>query len=119
MDHVERKSSTRRFSKFIDECNSALDSLQDTENKYEKLFSVQSDGILLFNAETKKILDTNKSACKLFGYSKEELIQLTIPELSAEPEQTFEELEKIIKNKLKKFHYYISSPNQATKSQPK
>lgn|GEM_PF-5475378 len=52
LDHVERKSSTSRLSKFIDERNSALDSLQDTKNKYEKLFSVQYDGILLFNAET-------------------------------------------------------------------
>ena len=102
LDHVERKSSTRRLSKFIAERNSALDSLQDTENKYEKLFSVQSDGILLFDSETNKILDANESACKLFGYSREELSQLTIPELSSEPEQTFNQLKEVIKDKLKK-----------------
>ena len=54
LDHVERKSSTSRLSKFIDERYAGLDSLQDTENKYEKLFSGQSDGIFLVNAETKK-----------------------------------------------------------------
>jgi two-component system, LuxR family, sensor kinase FixL len=102
LDHVERKSSTRRLSKFIAERNSALDSLQDTENKYEKLFSVHSDGILLFDAETKKILDANESACKLFGYNNEEFSQLTIPELSSEPEQTLDQLEKVIKDELKK-----------------
>ncbi len=102
LDHVERKSSTRRLSKFIAERNSALDSLQVIENKYEKLFSVQSDGILLFDAETNQILDANESACKLFGYNKEELVQLTIPELSVEPEQTFDPLEEAIKDELKK-----------------
>ncbi len=102
LDHVKRKSSTRRLSKFIAERNSALDSLQDTENKFEKLFSVQSDGILLFDAKTKTILNANDSACKLFGYSKDELAQLTITELSADPEQTFDQLEKIIKGEVKK-----------------
>jgi two-component system, LuxR family, sensor kinase FixL len=110
LDHVERKTSTRRLHKFITERNSALDSLQDTENKFEKLFSVQSDGILLFDAETKKILDANESACKLFGYSKKEFAQLTIPKLSAEPEQTLDQLEKIIKDELKKIPLlYIKS----------
>jgi two-component system, LuxR family, sensor kinase FixL len=102
LDHVERKSSTRRLNKFIAERNSALNSLQDTANKYEKLFSVQSDGILLFDAETNIILDANESACKLFGYTKEELVQLTIPELSADPGHTFDPLEKIIKDEVKK-----------------
>ncbi|MFT4578577.1 MAG: two-component system sensor kinase FixL [Nitrospinales bacterium] len=115
LDHVERKSSTRRLSKFIDERNSALNSLQDTENKYEKLFSVQSDGILLFDAETKKILDANESACKLFGYSKEELAQLTIPELSAEPQQTFDQLEKVIKDELKKIPLLYIKPKAGGK----
>jgi two-component system, LuxR family, sensor kinase FixL len=102
LDHVVRKSSTRRINKFIAERNSALDSLQDTENKYEKLFSVQSDGILIFDTDTNKILDANESACKLFGYSKEEFVQLTIPEISAEPEQTFAKLEKIRRDELEK-----------------
>lgn len=105
LDHVERKSSTRRLKKFIAERNSALDSLQDIENKYEKLFAVHSDGILLFDVETKIILDANNSACNLFGYSKEELTQLTITYISTEPEQTLDQLEKIIKDKLKKIRY--------------
>ncbi len=115
LDHVERKSSARRLSKFIAERNSALDSLQDIENKYEKLFSVQSDGILLFDAETNLILDANESACKLFGYSKEELVQLTIPELSFEPDQTFDPLEEGIKGKFKKKSpLYIKSKSGKT-----
>jgi len=115
LDHVDRKSSTRRLNKFIADRNSALDSLQDTENKYEKLFSVHSDGILLFDAETKKILDANESACKLFGYSKEELAQLTIPELSVEPEQTSDQLKKVIKGELKKISLRYIKPKSGTK----
>jgi two-component system, LuxR family, sensor kinase FixL len=102
LDHVERKTSTRRLNKFIAERNTALDSLQDSENKYEKLFSVQSDGILLFDSETKKILDANESACNLFGYSQKEFSQLTIPDLSAEPKETLDQLKKVIKDELKK-----------------
>jgi two-component system, LuxR family, sensor kinase FixL len=102
LDHVQRKPSSRRLNKFIVERNLALDSLQDTENKHEKLFSVHSDGILLFDAETSKIFDANESACKLFGYSKKELLQLTIPQLSADPEHMFEPLENVIKDEVKK-----------------
>lgn len=102
LHHVERKTSSRRLNKFIAERNSALDSLQVTENKYEKLFSVQSDGILLLDAETKKILDANESACNLFGYSKKELVQLTLPELSPAPEPEFDTLDNFKKDEIQK-----------------
>jgi PAS domain S-box-containing protein len=115
LDHVERSSSTRRLNKFIVERNLALDSLLGSENKYEELFSVQSDGILLFDAETKSILDANASACELFGYSKEELVQLTIPDLSAEPMQTSSKLEKVIKGELKKIPLRYIKPKSGGK----
>ena len=63
----------------------------------------------------KKILAANEFACKLFGYSKEELPQLPIPELSAEPEQTFDELIKVTKNELKKIPLQYIKPKSGGK----
>ena len=87
LDHVKRKSSTRRLNRFIADRNTALDSLKKTQIKYEKLFSAQRDGILISDAKSKRITDANESACKLFGYTREELLQLTISELSAKPQK--------------------------------
>jgi two-component system, LuxR family, sensor kinase FixL len=101
LDHVKRSSLNRRVNNIISERNKAITSLKEMGNKYEKLFSVYSDGILIFNSETKRVIDANDSACKLFGYSKEEFVQLTIPEISLEPEKTLGQLEKTIKDELK------------------
>ncbi len=110
LDNIQRKSSTRRISNFIDEKNKALNSLQDIENKYGELFSVLSDGVLIFDAESKQIFEANDSACKLFGYGKIEMAQLTIPELSGEPDQTIEQLSKVIHEELKKIPFsYIKT----------
>ncbi|PSR53248.1 PAS domain S-box protein [Adhaeribacter arboris] len=46
--------------------------LQEAENKYQALFETASDAILLL--ENKLIVDCNKQAAALFGYSKNEII---------------------------------------------
>ncbi|OFX62121.1 MAG: hypothetical protein A2046_02480 [Bacteroidetes bacterium GWA2_30_7] len=53
-----------------------------------QLFELHIDSIFLVENGTGKILKANIQASKLFGYTVEELLQLTIIELSAEPEKT-------------------------------
>lgn len=62
--------------------------LRESEQKYRKLFEMVSDAILLSEVETARILDANLACVSQYGYSREELLRMTIPELSAEPQQT-------------------------------
>jgi two-component system cell cycle sensor histidine kinase/response regulator CckA len=60
--------------------------LQQTEEKYRKLFEESKDAVFISSMEG-KFLDINAAGVKLFGYdSKEELMQVNIPkELYANP----------------------------------
>jgi PAS domain S-box-containing protein len=50
---------------------------------YERLFRRANDAIVLFNIDD-KIIDVNESACRLFGYTREEFLDLTVSDLVPE-----------------------------------
>jgi PAS domain S-box-containing protein len=62
--------------------------LRESEAKYRQLFEMESDAIFLVDDDTGKIIEVNIAAAHLYGYSRKELLQLNIMDLSAEPEQT-------------------------------
>ena len=70
--------------------------LEKTENKYRKLFEKAHDLILVIDAETDRVIDANEKACLIFGYTKEEFLSLSIPDIQA-PEYRGEKGETIRK----------------------
>ncbi len=66
----------------------------EREEKYRQLFELESDAIFLIDSETGRILEANKSASSLYGFSKEEFLQKTNADLSAEPARTNEAIRK-------------------------
>jgi histidine kinase len=64
------------------------ENLKISEEKYRLLFSTEQDAIIVVDVETRRIIDANDSALHLYGYSKEEILKLTGPDLSAEPEKS-------------------------------
>ena len=63
-------------------------SLRENEEKYRTLFDIESDALALMDIETGNILDANKSFIKLYGFSKEEVLEMKDIDFSAEPEKT-------------------------------
>ena len=59
-----------------------------SEVRYRRLFEVESDAIFLIDTETLRFIDINGTASKLYGYSREEFLQLTADDVSAESERT-------------------------------
>lgn len=51
--------------------------------KYRSLFDYANDVIMLSDAETGRIIDINPAATRLYGYSHDELLSMTVFELSA------------------------------------
>ena len=62
--------------------------LQESEERYRRLFEVESDAILLADRETERFLDVNPAALRLYGYTREEFLLLRARDVSAEPEET-------------------------------
>jgi len=72
----------------ITERKAMEESLRDSEERYRRLFEIESDAILVVDCDTGRILDVNAAARKVYGYSHEEFLCLTIEQISAEPEKT-------------------------------
>ena len=68
--------------------------LKESEEKYRKIFNNEIDAISIFDIETRKFLDVNDAFLKLYGYSREEVLQLTVDDVSAEPEKSKEAIKK-------------------------
>jgi PAS domain S-box-containing protein len=59
--------------------------LQESEERYRRLFEVSSDAVILLDYSTGKVLDANAAAEKFYGRTLVELRRMNVHELSAEP----------------------------------
>lgn len=66
----------------ITERKQAEEALRESEAKYRTLFETAIDAIFLETLDG-RIVDCNSAACKLFGYTKQEMLQLAVGELVA------------------------------------
>lgn len=76
------------FVRDISEEKRAEKQLLENELKYRSLFESGSDAAFLVEEETLKLLDANRMAEALYGYTREEFLELSAPDLSAEPAET-------------------------------
>jgi PAS domain S-box-containing protein len=65
------------------------------------LFEHAHDAILIFDPETKEVLEVNKSACEIYGYSKEEFIGLNLEDISKNKDDGKKAIKELLKNKSK------------------
>jgi PAS domain S-box-containing protein len=72
----------------VTEARRAAERLRSSEHRYRLLFEMESDAILVVDAETLRLLDANRAAESLWGYRRAELLAMTAADLSADPEQT-------------------------------
>lgn len=63
-------------------------SLNGDEQKYSQLFEAVSDAIFLIDNETGRILEANRAASIMYGYSRKEMLAMKNVDFSAEPEET-------------------------------
>lgn len=80
----ELAATNEELSREIIERNRAEDALRDSRRYLQALFDNSLDAILVTNDEGRYI-DANPAACALLGYTHEELMQLTILDITAEP----------------------------------
>ena len=62
--------------------------LRQNEGKYRQLFELESDALFLIDNASSRILEANRAASEMYGYTREELLELRNVDLSAEPDYT-------------------------------
>ena len=70
------------FARNISERKQAEDALRESEGRYRILFEQTPDAIFVDN-KADETVDANPAACKLMGYSRDELLKLTIADRQA------------------------------------
>ncbi|MDD5563078.1 MAG: PAS domain S-box protein [Thermoanaerobaculaceae bacterium] len=82
---VQRAIENRRIRR---ENAAALQALRESEERYRRLFELESDAIVLVDNETGHVLEVNAAATTLYGYSRDEWLRMNHTDVSAEPERT-------------------------------
>jgi PAS domain S-box-containing protein len=73
--------------------------LKASEDKYRRLFEGANDAIYIIDSESRQILDVNENAVKNLGYTRDELLEMTIDELYLpESSKSNENIFKILKD---------------------
>jgi PAS domain S-box-containing protein len=56
-------------------------SLGDSEERFQKVFEYSNDAIFVIDPENDKIVDANSKACRILGYSKDELLEISLSKI--------------------------------------
>jgi PAS domain S-box-containing protein len=117
-DELERRVEARtadlaltneQLQQEIEERKQAEKALSESELRYRTLFEVSTDAIFLETLEG-HILHCNTTACKMFGYTKEELTGLAVADLV--PEDVAKTLPDIIKKQISTGAIFIETINK-------
>jgi len=85
-DHAKRR--VFGFFQDITERKQAEEAFKNSEERYRQLFEMESDTVLMVDMESFRIIDANSAASRMYGYTREEFLQLTPVDLSNEPAET-------------------------------
>lgn len=66
--------------------------LNAPEERYRALFEHANDSIFIIDFATHRLLDVNENAARRLGYSKEELLQMTVDDLYPSDEHTLNQM---------------------------
>ncbi|MDG4552994.1 MAG: PAS domain S-box protein [Candidatus Competibacter sp.] len=68
----------------ITEQQRAAETLREREELYRAIVDQAADGIELIDAETLRFVEVNDAACRMLGYSREEMLGLSLPDTQAD-----------------------------------
>jgi PAS domain S-box-containing protein len=88
----------------ITERKQAEKTINESEEKFRKVFSCSRDALILIDKETGNILDANDYTFRLYGYSRDEILNLKNTDLSFEPEMTALALKEFIERIEVRYH---------------
>ncbi len=94
--YEELEQRVKELKNLEAERKQAEEALRESEEKFRSIFRTERDAIMVFDAETLRFIEANDATLNLYGYTKEEFLRLTPGDISAEPEETYKAVEKIV-----------------------
>jgi PAS domain S-box-containing protein len=91
---IDGQKLVQAVARDITERQKLEEALKESEEKYRKIFNNEIDAISIFDIETKKFMDVNNAFLNLYGYTREEALNLRIEDVSAEPDTSKDAIEK-------------------------
>ncbi|MFL5814958.1 MAG: ATP-binding protein [Bdellovibrionia bacterium] len=76
------------IEKMVLQLQGRLVDIQQSEDRYRTLFSVDPDALLIIERNSLQIIDANDAASRMYGYLREELLQLNALDLSDDKAST-------------------------------
>jgi PAS domain S-box-containing protein len=74
-------NSSKTYQELIDEnalLKQQIQKIEKSEARYKMLFTGAAEGILVAESQTKQFIYANLALCRMFGYTEEELLQLSV-----------------------------------------
>ncbi|WP_295445866.1 PAS domain S-box protein [uncultured Thiodictyon sp.] len=75
------------ISRDITDAQAMQEALRAREEIHSAIFSQAGDGIALVDAQTLRFVEVNDAGCRLLGYSREEMLRLSVPQLRVDPDE--------------------------------
>ena len=72
----------------VSERRKADEAIRESEERYRQLFEAVSDAVLVMDGKTRRMVDVNMAASKMYGYTREEFLGLTHWDIAAESRKT-------------------------------
>lgn len=97
--YIPENQTIRSYIFDLTEQNNLARKLAAKDALYQNILKQVIEGIIIVNGATKRIIEVNKACSNLLGYSPEEMLKMTIYELSFEAEKLAISLQKIVTDK--------------------
>ena len=85
---IVQDTTTRKVMQYALE--TTIVQLMESESKNTNVFNAKNDPLILVDAGTRAILDLNDAATRLYGWSREEMLKMSLSDLAVEPEKAGE-----------------------------
>ena len=70
------------------ELQESHEALAERETQYRRLFETISDGVLVFEGKSRRMVDVNDAALRLYDYTREEFLGLRVESITAQRHET-------------------------------
>jgi len=80
--NFEGEEGSFTFVRDITERKKAEEALRQSERNYREIFNAVNEAIFILDGKTTKIIDVNERVLEMFGYSREDVMNGTIADLS-------------------------------------